>query len=240
MQAGFSITQINFSIGDSFVRKCENRIFFHEYTDMEIVQGECSHSFPAHIHEVSCAGLITSGRAEFSMNGSKEVLSTGDYYVIPPYTLHTLSAVRTEMFQYCVICIKNSADLKKFDSIVSCAKTYIEKVTSDFNVDELSNAVHISKYHLDRIFKQQVGITPYQFYINNRVKKIRQGLQARLSLSDMVFDLNFSDQSHLCNTFKKYVGISPTQYVRSYQYNYNSAGANFARIYKPFSPAFTL
>ena len=90
---------------------------------------------------------------------------------------------------------------------------------SEFNIDALSDTVHISKYHLDRIFKEQLGITPYQFYIGDRIKKIRQGLQAHLPLPDIVYDLNFFDQSHLCHTFRKHMGISPTQYACSYQYD---------------------
>lgn len=201
------------------MQKYENHISFHEYPDMEIIQGECNHSFPAHIHESLCVGCITEGRAVFSINGHTRILSSGEYYVIPPYTIHALSSVAFEKFCYHIICFKNFTASKEFYDSVASAKSYIEHTTSAFNIDTLSRAVHVSKYHLDRIFKEQIGITPYQFYINNRIKKVRQGLQSHVPLSDMVFDLNFSDQSHLCNTFRKHVGISPTQYAHSYQYN---------------------
>ena len=196
----------------------ENNIYFHEYANIEIVQGECSHSFPIHIHETLCVGLITNGRASFVINDQKDtLLSAGDYYVIPPYASHALSSVELERFSYCVICFKKYTAGKRFDSIISEAKTYIETSMSNFCIDALSEAVHVSKYHLDRIFKKQIGITPYQFYMGDRIKKVRQGLQAHMSLSDIVFNLFFSDQSHLCNTFKKHMGISPMQYARSYQ-----------------------
>ena len=202
------------------MRKNENRICFHEYADIEVVQGECNHSFPIHIHETLCIVLITGGRAKFSMNGHKDaLLSVGDYYVIPPYTPHALSSVALEKFNYRVICFKNSITGKRFDSIVSEAKAYIKTCTSKFCIGSLSETVHISKYHLGRIFKEQVGITPYQFYIGVKVKKVRQRLQARLPLSDIVFNLHFFDQNHLCNTFRKHIGISPMQYAHSYQYN---------------------
>ena len=200
-----------------FMKSYENNINFHEYADMEIVNGECIHSFPVHIHENLCIGLITSGRVEFVMNGYKEILSIGDNYVIPPYTPHKLSSVGYEKFCYSVICFKDSAVPKRFNTVISDAKAFIETTASEFNIDALATAVHVSKYHLDRIFKKQVGTTPYQFYIDYRVKLAKQGLQAKLSLSDIVSDLHFSDQSHLCNTFRKHVGISPTQYVRSYK-----------------------
>jgi AraC-like DNA-binding protein len=201
------------------VKKRENHIYFHEYPDVEMVFGECSHSFPIHIHENLCIGAITEGCAEFTMSNCKRVLSTGDHYVVPPYTPHTLSSVRLKKFCYAVLCFKNFCIQKRLNDIIESAKAYIETTSpSEFNIDALSKAVHISKYHLDRMFKEQVGVTPYQFYINNRVKKIRQGLHDNFTLSDLVYDLNFTDQSHLCNTFKKHMGVTPMQYASSYNY----------------------
>ena len=209
------------------MQKRGNRIFFHEYADFEAVWGECSHSFPTHIHESLCIGSVTGGRAEFIMNGRKKILSAGDRYVIPPYAPHSLSSIGPEKFNYFVLCFKNKGARArpKFNGAVADAKTYIE-ASRPFNIAALSKAVHISKYHLVRIFKEQVGITPYQFYIGSRIKKIRQGVRANVPLPDLAFDLNFSDQSHLCNTFKKHMGLSPTQYACSYRNGQSSAGAN--------------
>lgn len=138
------------------------------------------------------------------------------YISFPPYTPHTLSSVRGNEFRYSVLCFKNFYEpLTLSDTIIS-AKEYIEKAPTGFNIEALSKVVHISKYHLERKFKEQIGTTPYQFYISKKIKKIRQGLQSQLSLSDLAFDLGFSDQSHLCNTFKKYMGITPLQYACSY------------------------
>jgi AraC-like DNA-binding protein len=200
------------------VRGFTNHIRFHEYADIEIVRGECRHSFPAHIHEIWCVGLITGGRAEFTMNGRKTALSAGEYYVIPPYTAHALSSVAFETFRYRVVCFKNTEARGGFEGAAAKAKAYIEASASEFNLDALAEAAHVSKYHLDRVFKERVGITPHQFYTGVRIKKIRQGLQANVPLSDMVFDLNFFDQSHLGNTFRKHVGIAPMEYARSYRY----------------------
>jgi len=222
------------------MRRDENRIYFNEYADCEIIYGNCNHAFPIHIHKTLCIGLITSGQALFSLKGHNDVfLSAGNYYVIPPYTPHTLSSVAFERFSYSVICFKNYNTEKQFNNAVLAAKNYIEASTSNFCIDALSQAVHISKYHLNRVFKEHVGITPYQFYIADRLKKVRHGLQSGLPLSDIIFNLHYFDQSHLCHMFKKHIGISPTQYVHSYQYHYNNAGENLARIYKPFSPAVT-
>jgi AraC-like DNA-binding protein len=194
----------------------KNQILFREYDNREIVQGECHHTFPAHIHESLCIGLITSGQAVCSINGCKEVLSAGDFYVVPPRTLHTLAPAEHKKYSYTVICFKGLPSREGCDDYVSCAKAYIENTRSKFTINALSKAMHVSKFHLSRVFRGQIGATPYQFYNKVRIKKIRQGLQAGLSPSDMAFDLNFCDQSHLCNTFKRHVGITPAQYINSY------------------------
>ena len=193
----------------------KNHIYFHEYPDFEIVDGECAHSFPEHIHECFCVGFLTGGAANFTANGRRRLLSAGDCYVVPPYAPHTLAPADRGTFKYTVLCFKRIGSIKQFSPVVSSAKAHIKTAGQAFNIDALSKTVYTSKSHLDRMFKEQVGITPYQYYIGDRVKKIKQGIRDHISLPDLVFDLSFSDQSHLCNTFKKHMGITPTQYAGS-------------------------
>jgi methylphosphotriester-DNA--protein-cysteine methyltransferase len=49
-------------------------------------------------------------------------------------------------------------------SFVGEAVEYIENCAAALNIEELADAVHVSRYHLGRRFKAQVGITPYQFF----------------------------------------------------------------------------
>ena len=32
------------------------------------------------------------------------------------------------------------------------------------SVDEIAEAIHLSKYYLERLFKREMGITPHQYY----------------------------------------------------------------------------
>lgn len=113
----------------------------------------------------------------------------------------------------------NLKALKKNDNeIVMEAVNYIiEHLDEPFNLDIISDYVHISKYHFLRLFKTQMGTAPYQFYLQGKVKKIKQGLLNKQNPANMAYDLNFTDQSHLCNTFKKYVGLTPAQFKKSYK-----------------------
>lgn len=194
-----------------------NKIEFSNYGSLEIVSGTCIHSFPVHIHQSLCIGIISSGQANFIISSQKAILSKGDNYIIPPYMPHTLSSINNKIFSYSVCCFKNFRLPLLTEDYISKALGIIKTEPAQFSLEFLANAVHISKFHLERKFKEQVGITPYQYYLNEKIKKIRQGLLSHKSLSDLTFDLGFSDESHLCNTFKKHVGISPLQYASSYK-----------------------
>lgn len=193
-----------------------SKINFYEYANVEIVSGYCEHSFPLHIHEIPCFGAITGGTAEFINGRERIVIPTGGSYFIPPYTPHTLSAIKSQKFGYVVFCFKKYRVQNLMNPLAEKIKNYIEQTQEKLSLESLSKEMHISKYHLDRIFKEQTGITPYQFYLHDRIKKIRQGLHSLSSLPDLALALDFSDQSHLCNTFKKHMGITPTQYIKSY------------------------
>lgn len=210
-----------------------NEIYFLDFGEIEIISGRCSHSFPVHIHKSMCVGIITNGRAEFICNGNSSILMTGDLFTIPPDNPHSISAIDGMEYSYITLCFKNM----NFNRGVSdyhytaIAKSFIESQPAHtIDLQTLSDFVHVSEFHLIREFKKAVGVSPHQFCLMEKVKKIRQGLMIQQPLSDLALSLGFSDQSHLCNTFKKFMGITPLQYKHSYKAFYNKAGENFANI----------
>ena len=88
-------------------------------------------------------------------------------------------------------------------------EAYIKShLTEKFDLDELSSYVHVSKYHFIRIFKKYAGVTPNQYYNQAKLFKVKQKLRENEKESDVAADLNFPDQSYLCNMFKRHMGIS--------------------------------
>jgi|GEM_PF-1047574 len=117
--------------------------------------------------------------------------------------------------------IDYSCKKQSSNKIILLAAYFIkDNVNEAFNLQKLSDYTNITKYHLLRLFKNQMGVTPYQFYIQEKIKQIRKGLLKQQPISDLVFNFNFSDESHLCNTFKKHIGITPMQFKDSYK-NFN-------------------
>lgn len=81
--------------------------------------------------------------------------------------------------------------------------------------------VHYSGYterHVERIFAEQVGMSPKKFgsivQLHSFLKLLRHKT-AETSLTTICYQSGYFDQSHLIRTFKKYTGITPSEYLNS-------------------------
>jgi len=85
----------------------------------------------------------------------------------------------------------------------------------DLGLSDIAAAVHVSPFHLARLFKQTLGVSPYQHVIHVRVNNARSLLRAgsgRHSLADIASAVGFADQSHLTRHFKRLTGVTPRQF----------------------------
>ena len=96
-------------------------------------------------------------------------------------------------------------------------KEYIRQhLYEPFNLEQVASYLHISKYHFIRKFKQKVGVTPNQYYIQAKIYAAKQALKQNEKETDVAANLNFSDQSYLCNVFKKQMGISMKDFKQNF------------------------
>lgn len=80
-------------------------------------------------------------------------------------------------------------------------------------LDDLANHVHLSRYHFMRLFKQSIGVSPYQYLIQERIKLAKELLlQQDLRIIDIAYKCGFSSQSHFTKCFKKIAGVTPKLY----------------------------
>jgi AraC-like DNA-binding protein len=99
------------------------------------------------------------------------------------------------------------------------------------SVSELSAGVNLSRRQFERKFLQQVGLTPGQLKLLQRVRHARQliNLNPQQALTDIALCSGFYDQPHFIHQFQRITGQTPGQYRRRKQsqfrmpQKYNSA-----------------
>ena len=88
-----------------------------------------------------------------------------------------------------------------------------DNFSKPFNLDQLAAASGLSKYHLERVFKQATGLTPHNYALMLRVERAK-GLLASTAepIAEIAADLRFAHQSHFTNVFKRLTGMTPRGY----------------------------
>lgn len=107
----------------------------------------------------------------------------------------------------------NETQRRKPSQPVQTARFYLERnYERDVTVAELSKLVGLSQFHLIREFKRNLGITPRQFLISQRVAVAKSLLALNRPLVDVAFESGFADQAHLSRCFKRVTAVSPGQF----------------------------
>lgn len=92
------------------------------------------------------------------------------------------------------------------------AREYMqEHFSSEVTLDEVARWCSVSKYYLIRIFREALGITPYQYLLRIRMGQAKLLL---LSTADTVTDIGqqvgFSSAGSFISVFKKMEGLTPS------------------------------
>lgn len=90
-----------------------------------------------------------------------------------------------------------------------------ENLEKKVTLDQLAKITRFSPYHVIRVFKKHMGITPHIYRTQKRIELAKELILRGFSLSEIALSSGFTDQSHLTNTFKKYTGVTPGQYFTS-------------------------
>lgn len=88
----------------------------------------------------------------------------------------------------------------------------------DLTLDHLSQLAGVSDAYLRRVFKKQYGTAPAGFVIRERIRLAKQLLLSTEAsrISQVASQVGYSDPLYFSRLFKKYTGLSPTEYSRAH------------------------
>ncbi|CQR24168.1 AraC family transcriptional regulator [Streptococcus varani] len=93
-------------------------------------------------------------------------------------------------------------------------KIYIDNYFDrDLTLTNLAQKMFVSEQYLSKLFKEEVGIGISEYIIRKRLEKVRSFLtETELSITDIAFSAGFSNINSFNRLFKKYQGLTPSDY----------------------------
>lgn len=104
------------------------------------------------------------------------------------------------------------ADIDYNNSISDVVSYINENLNTDLSVDYLSEKFFMSKYHLIREFKKNIGYTLHQYVLLKRLILSRELLKEGLSVLEVSIKCGFNDYANFIRCFKKAFGVPPKKY----------------------------
>lgn len=85
---------------------------------------------------------------------------------------------------------------------------------------EIGNAVGVNKDYLGQIFRQELGLSPWEYLNRYRIVQAKALLaDPAHSITTVAFQVGFNDSSYFGRVFHKYVGLTPRLYQKQAQSN---------------------
>ena len=102
---------------------------------------------------------------------------------------------------------------KSNDKLTDIISFISDNALNKITIDEICEKTHISKYHLCRIFKENMGVTIGEFIKNRRLSVAKQLLRnSEYKISEISEKCGFSDSGFFAKVFLKEVGITPSAF----------------------------
>lgn len=99
--------------------------------------------------------------------------------------------------------------------LVKAVCRYIEQnLDESITLPQLGSAFNRSPFHLQRVFKAVLGVTPRAYTESCRMKQLKRNLQAGHSVTRAMYDAGYSSSSRLYERTASHLGMSPDKYRR--------------------------
>lgn len=88
----------------------------------------------------------------------------------------------------------------------------IEASEQTIKLEALANKAGLSIYHFHRVFKAATGLTPKEYSVAHRAKKVRNELNKNATVTEAIFEAGYNANSRFYEKSMQVLGMTPSNY----------------------------
>ncbi|GAB2644456.1 AraC family transcriptional regulator [Vibrio panuliri] len=124
-------------------------------------------------------------------------------------------AAQTQFLQFVALCFAQSSNhspSQASPNLKRVREMLLDDIATSHQLEHLAEEVGLSRYQLVRNFKQQYGLPPHAYLINEKIKRAKNLLKTGNTISEVAHQLGFADQAHFQRQFKRKLSVTPKYY----------------------------
>lgn len=126
-------------------------------------------------------------------------------------------AIDLDRFNQSMFTIFNGQKGHKDDAILKTQEVIEARFAEKLSVDELANYIAVNRRSFERRFKNATNNTVVEYIQRVRVEAAKRRFESsKQNVSEVMFDVGYSDSKAFREVFKKFAGLSPIEYRNKY------------------------
>ncbi len=115
---------------------------------------------------------------------------------------------------------QSQRDPEKWPIAINQALRFLHDHFSEpITLDDVADAVSLSKYHFGVCFHSAIGISPMRYLTKIRLEKaISPLLQSNRTIEQIARDVGFANGNYFCKVFRRAIGVSPGEFRQGKTY----------------------
>ncbi len=162
-------------------------------------------SFMANLQKLSYEKDIASSEWEENMKNNMSILSDLESFT-------SISDMMRESLEEFIKLINTQSNLHK--TVRAATRIIQAKYNTNLTLENLAKEVFVSPTYLSSLFKQELGVNYLDYLHQYRIKKAKRLLKQNFKIYAIAKSVGYQDERHFSNTFKKWVGKTPSQYQK--------------------------
>ncbi len=124
------------------------------------------------------------------------------------------------IFMYIASYVKPQNTIDYSNNIVTATWNYLEyHYAEDISLEDVAEQVNISPQYFSKLIKKNTGFNFTDWLAMLRVKKAKELLtNTNLTVKEVCFMVGYKDPNYFSRIFKKRIGITPSEYVKTSSY----------------------